>query len=96
MPMNEPLTLCLLGVNLLSFLIYGMDKLLAIRGKRRIPEAALLTLAVLAGSVGAMLGMLLFRHKIDARAHPSFVWGVPALFLAQLAVGVLLTGGFVP
>ncbi len=96
MPMNESIALCILGVNLLSFLIYGLDKLLAIRRRRRIPEASLLTLAVLAGSVGAMLGMLIFHHKTDARAHPAFVWGVPALFLAQLIVGLQLTGGFAP
>lgn len=96
MPMNESIALCILGVNLLSFLIYGLDKLLAIRRMRRIPEASLLTLAVLAGSVGAMLGMLVFHHKTDARAHPAFVWGVPALFLAQLIVGLQLTGGLAP
>lgn len=94
--MNESIALCILGVNLLSCLIYGLDKLLAIRRKRRIPEVSLLTLAVLTGSVGAMLGMLFFRHKTDARTHPAFVWGVPALFLAQLLVGLQLIGGFAP
>ena len=85
------LALCVLGVNVLSFLLFGLDKLLAKQHFHRIPEATLLTLSVLSGSVGAMCGMLLFRHKTDARAHPGFVWGVPAMFLVQLAVCFLLS-----
>lgn len=82
--------LCLLGVNLLTFLIYGLDKLLAIKRRRRIPEATLLTLSFLAGSLGAMLGMALFHHKTDARAHPGFVWGIPAMYLIELGTAVWL------
>lgn len=77
--------LCLLSVNLFSCLLFGLDKLLALLRRRRIPEATLLTLSLLGGSVGAMLGMTLFHHKTDARAHPGFVWGVPAMFLLELA-----------
>ncbi len=77
--------LCLLSVNLFSCLLFGLDKLLALLHRRRIPEATLLTLSFLGGSVGAMLGMTLFHHKTDARAHPGFVWGVPAMFLLELA-----------
>lgn len=77
--------LCLLSVNLFSCLLFGLDKLLALLRRRRIPEATLLTLSFLGGSVGAMLGMTLFHHKTDARAHPGFVWGVPAMFLLELA-----------
>ena len=77
------IALCVLGVNLLSWLLYGLDKLLAIRRKRR----------VLGGSVGAMLGMALFHHKTDARAHPAFAWGVPLFFLAQLGAALWLTRG---
>ena len=80
------IALCLLGVNAMTLLVYGLDKALAKGRRRRVPESALLTLAFLGGSVGAMLGMVCFRHKTDARAHPAFVWGVPLLFLAQLAL----------
>ena len=78
----------LLGVNLFTFLIFGLDKLLAVKHRWRIPEATLLTLSFLAGSIGAMLGMALFRHKTDARAHPAFVWGVPAFFLIEMTAAV--------
>lgn len=49
--------------NTVVFGIYGYDKWLAIRQKRRISEFTLLILTLLAGSVGALLGMLVFRHK---------------------------------
>ena len=87
------ITLCLLAINVLAWLIFGLDKRLAVKHKRRVPEATLLTLAFLGGSVGAMFAMVLFRHKTDARAHPAFVWGIPAMFLLQLAAGLWLTRG---
>lgn len=85
--------LCVLGVNLLSLLVFGLDKSLAVHRKRRIPEATLLTLSFLGGSIGAMLGMTVFHHKTDAKAHPAFVWGIPAAFLAELAAVTVLFGG---
>ena len=85
MPKPETIALCLLGVNLFTCLLFGLDKLLAKLRLPRIPEASLLTLSVLGGSVGAMFGMMLFHHKTDGRAHRGFVWGVPAVFLVQLA-----------
>ena len=82
--------LCLGGFNLLVCLVYGLDKALARRGKRRISEVTLLSLAFLGGSLGAMAGMVLFHHKTDPRAHPGFVWGVPGMFLTELAMVELL------
>lgn len=82
------IALCLLGLNLLSFLIFALDKLLARKRRRRIPEAVLLALSLLGGSVGAMFAMSLFHHKTDASAHPAFTWGIPLFFLMQLALGV--------
>ena len=70
---------------LVSFALMGIDKWKAIHHRRRIPEKVLFFTAALGGSVGAMLGMTLFHHKTDARAHPGFVWGVPAMFLLELA-----------
>ena len=53
----------LIGINILTFLIFGADKWKAKRDKWRIPEDTLIWLAVAGGSVGALLGMNLFRHK---------------------------------
>ena len=53
----------LILVNLIAFLMYGMDKWNAIKGLQRIPEKTLLGIAAAGGSVGAYAGMQFFRHK---------------------------------
>lgn len=67
------------AVNVLVCLIYGIDKLKAVKKKWRIPEKTLLVLALL-GPLGALAGMLLFRHKIR---KPKFYLGVPAILLLE-------------
>lgn len=52
-------------MSLLTFFAYGVDKHKAIKHKRRIPEKTLITLGLCLGSVGAILGMVLFRHKTN-------------------------------
>ena len=52
-----------LGLGLSTFLIYGYDKRRARHGGRRVPESALLTLAVIGGALGGWAGMLIWRHK---------------------------------
>ena len=84
-------TQCLLwylaAVNVVTFTVYGIDKSKARRGAWRIPEKTLFLLPLLGGSVGALLGMKVFRHKTK---HWYFVWGIPAILLAQLALTVWL------
>ena len=53
----------LIIVNIISFIIYGIDKLLAIKHLYRISEIALITLSSLGGSIGSILGMVIFHHK---------------------------------
>lgn len=78
----------LLAVNVTAFLAMGLDKFLSKRpNARRIPERTLLGLAVLGGSVGAILGMELFRHKTR---HAQFRWGLPAILILQLAAALFL------
>lgn len=52
-----------LVMGVIAFALYGADKYKAIKGKWRIPEAVLLSIGFLGGSIGALLGMYLFRHK---------------------------------
>ena len=75
----------LLAVNVLTFIVYGVDKWKAQRGRWRVPEASLLGLAALGGSVGAWLAMQLFHHKTQKK---KFRYGVPALFVLQVAAVV--------
>ena len=68
-------------VNLIAFAMYGLDKSRAKRGKWRISEKALFLIAVIGGSLGAILGMHLFRHKTR---HWSFRIGLPVILAVQL------------
>lgn len=81
------LAVWLIAINLVTFAVYGTDKRRARRGAWRVPEKTLFLLPLLGGSVGALLGMRVFRHKTK---HWYFVWGVPAILLAQLALAVWL------
>jgi len=73
----------LAGINLLTFIVYGADKHRAKKGKWRVPEKTLFLLPLLGGSLGALLGMRVFRHKTK---HWYFVWGIPAILLVQAAL----------
>ena len=72
-------------INLLTFIVYGADKRRARKGKWRVPEKTLFLLPLLGGSIGALLGMWVFHHKTK---HWYFVWGIPAILLAQIALAV--------
>ena len=74
-------------INLVTFAVYGIDKAKAKRGAWRVPEKTLFLLPLLGGSLGALLGMRVFHHKTK---HWYFVWGIPLILLAQLALAVWL------
>ena len=77
----------LIVINLVTLFAFIIDKKKAKRSKWRIPEATLLGLAALGGSIGAWLGMRLWRHKT---LHNKFRFGIPLIFLAQLAAAFFL------
>ena len=78
----------LTSINVATFITYGIDKLKAKRSKWPIREASLLLLAVLGGSIGALLGMKVWHHKT---MHKKFKYGVPAILIVQMAIiGYLL------
>lgn len=73
----------LLAINAVTFIVYGIDKYKAKKAKWRIPEATLLLLAVLGGSIGAWMGMKVWHHKT---MHKKFKYGIPAILLIQIAL----------
>ena len=73
----------LIVINIVTFLIYGIDKRKAKQGSWRISEATLLILAVIGGSIGALLGMKVWQHKT---MHKKFKYGLPLILLAQIAL----------
>lgn len=77
----------LVAINVVTFVMYGIDKWKAKHNKWRIPEATLLGLAVVGGSVGAWLGMKVWHHKT---MHKKFKYGIPFILMAQIVI-VLLT-----
>lgn len=81
------LFLYLILLNLLGFILMGVDKRRAIRHAWRIPEAHLFGYAILGGSLGSILGMYTFRHKTK---HWYFVFGMPAILLIQIILGILI------
>ena len=80
--------LYLVAINVVTFLLYGIDKFKAQRSRWRIPEAVLLGLAVVGGSVGAWLGMMVWRHKTQ---HKKFKYGIPLILALQIALLVLVS-----
>ena len=90
----------LIVINIVTFLVYGIDKwrstfgrLLptgrkkAKQGSWRISEATLLILAVIGGSIGALLGMRVWHHKT---MHKKFKYGLPLILLVQIALIYLI------
>ena len=73
----------ILFINVVTFLVYGIDKWKAKQGRWRISEATLLLLAVIGGSIGALLGMKVWHHKT---MHKKFKYGLPLILLAQIAL----------
>jgi len=83
---KEAIVYYLIGINVIAFLVYGIDKWKAKKSLWRIRETALLGLAVLGGSIGAWLGMKVWRHKT---MHKKFKYGIPLILIAQIAIVLL-------
>lgn len=67
----------LVGINILAFLIYGLDKYLAVKNKFRISEHSLFILSIFGGSIGSIIGMKVFHHK----TRKIVFWIVNIIFL---------------
>ncbi len=87
--MTKAILLYIIAVNVVAFIVYGIDKYKARHAKWRISEATLLLLAVIGGSVGAWCGMKAWRHKT---MHRKFKYGAPVIFILQLALAVWIVG----
>ena len=81
--MANALLYYLIFINVMTFLVYGIDKWKAKQGSWRISEATLLILAVIGGSIGALLGMKVWHHKT---MHKKFKYGVTLILLAHIAL----------
>ncbi len=81
------LILYLLIINLIGLASMAIDKIRAMERRFRIPASVLLIIAVIGGSVGSIIGMFLFRHKIR---KPKFRIGLPLILVLQILLWVIL------
>ena len=75
-------------INLVAFILFGIDKWRARNNAWRISEATLFLIALIGGSVGAKIGMHVWHHKTQ---HLSFVIGIPMIILLQVILFVVIT-----
>ena len=85
-----------IGINIFTFIVYGIDKWKSKQSGWRISEASLLMLAIIGGSIGALLGMNVWHHKTR---HKKFRFGLPLILFAQillifLILKYILTGSY--
>ena len=77
--------LYLLTINAAGFLSMLLDKHKARKNLWRIPESTLLTIALLGGSIGSLVGMYLVRHKTK---HLKFTLGIPLILIGQILLAL--------
>ena len=77
----------LLAINLIGFLVMGIDKKKAQKGKWRIPENTLLWITIFGGGIGTIAGMYTFRHKTK---KIGFVVGFPIILVLEIILVVSL------
>ena len=74
----------ILAVSFITFILWGIDKSRAVNNKRRVPEKWLYILIIIGGAMGALMGMVAFRHK----TKKTIFWAVA--IIACLTQAVLL------
>lgn len=83
----DSIIIYLLTINAAAFLLMLADKLKAKRNLWRIPEASLLGIACIGGSIGILAGMYAFRHKT---LHLKFRLGIPLIMALQIVLAIIL------
>ena len=77
----------LIVINIVTWIAFGLDKWKAKSGKWRIPERTLLLLALAGGSLGALAGLIMFRHKTR---KAKFFISVPVMFVVHCVIVTVL------
>ena len=75
-------------INIITFIVYGIDKLKAKKGEWRIQEATLLLPAIIGGGIGAWCGVKVWHHKT---LHKKFRYGIPLIIAIQIVIIIYLS-----
>ena len=75
----------LIVINIVTFILFAVDKGRAIKGKWRISEAALMCFSAIGGALGGISAMYYFRHKTR---KPLFKYGLVIILVIQIALMV--------
>ncbi|UYW00916.1 DUF1294 domain-containing protein [Flavobacterium agricola] len=81
--MGKAIGIYLLLINVFTLTLFGYDKDMAEKGKRRVSEKTLLIFTFLGGTLGALIGMRMYKHKTN---KASFQIKFLLTFIAQLFV----------
>ena len=84
---NDFILLYLVLINAIAVLLMLVDKIKATKRAWRIPESTLIGVAVVGGSIGALIGMYTFRHKTK---HIKFTLGLPLILVMQVFITIWL------
>ena len=74
-------------INFISFIVFGVDKSKSQKNQWRIKESTLIVLSLLGGSIGSMIGMIVFHHKLNKK---KFYIGIPLIFILNKVIEILL------
>ena len=80
------LIIYIITINILSFVMFGIDKWKAKKRKYRISEKTLLSVAIIGGGIGALIAMYIFHHKTK---HPKFYVGIPIFMCVQVVTIII-------
>lgn len=68
----------IISINITAFFIYALDKFKAKKKSWRIPEIQLISIGLIGGAVGSIIGMVVFKHKLSKK---RFSIGIPLIIL---------------
>ena len=85
--MTEIILIYLIVMNFAGLITMCVDKYRATSRQWRLSEKLLLGIAVFGGSIGSILGMIMFRHKTK---HIQFIVGMPLILAAQIVIAILI------
>jgi uncharacterized membrane protein YsdA (DUF1294 family) len=90
----HPALLWLACSTVVTFCAFGYDKLIAGSDRARVPEIVLLALVFLGGTIGGLVGRVIFRHKTRKQPFRKQFWAVIAIqiLLAVVVVTILRPG----